>query len=55
MDSLTFCEKMVTEGKVGVIPGVFFGTEGYVRLSYCYSDEALKTALDRMENYLQAL
>ena len=55
MDSLTFCEKMVTEGKVGVIPGLFFGTEGYVRLSYCYSDEDLKTALDRMEAYLKTL
>ena len=55
MDSLTFCEKMVTEGKVGVIPGVFFGTEGYVRLSYCYSDKDLKTALDRMEVYLKTL
>jgi len=55
MDSLTFCERMVTEGKVGVIPGVFFGTEGYMRLSYCYSDEDLKTALDRMETYLKTL
>ena len=55
MDSLTFCEKMLKEGLVGVIPGVYFGTEGYMRLSYCYSDEDLKRGLDRMEAFLRTL
>ena len=36
MDSLTFCRRMLKEGLVGVIPGIYFGTEGYMRLSYCY-------------------
>ena len=39
MDSITFCERMLKESLVGVIPGIYFGTEGYMRLSYCYSDE----------------
>ena len=55
MDSLTFCEKMLAEGKVGVIPGIYFGTEGYMRLSYCYSDEDLKEGLDRIEGFLKTL
>ena len=55
MDSLTFCEKMLKEGLVGLIPGVYFGTEGYMRLSYCYSDGDLKEGLDRVERFLQTL
>ncbi len=55
MDSLTFCEKMLKEGLVGLIPGVYFGTEGYTRLSYCYSDEDLKEGLDRIEKFIGTL
>lgn len=55
MDSETFCTKMLKEGLVGLIPGIHFGAEGYMRLSYCYSDEALKEGLDRMERFLQTM
>ena len=55
MDSLTFCEKMLKEGLVGLIPGVYFGTEGYMRLSYCYSDEDLREGLDRIEKFIKTL
>ena len=55
MDSLTFCTRMLQEGLVGTVPGVYFGTEGFFRLSYCYSDEELATALDRMEAFLKTL
>ena len=55
MDSLTFCRKMLKEGLVGLIPGIYFGAEGYARLSYCYSDEDLREGLNRMENFLQTL
>lgn len=55
MDSLTFCEKMLKEGLVGVIPGIYFGTEGFMRISYCYSDADLKEGLDRIENFIKTL
>ena len=55
MDSVTFCEKMLAEGKVGLIPGVYFNTEGYMRLSYCYSDADLTEGLDRIERFLKTL
>jgi|Cm827metagenome_2_1110796.scaffolds.fasta_scaffold08351_2 aspartate/methionine/tyrosine aminotransferase len=55
MDSETFCKKMLQEGKVGLIPGIYFGTEGYVRLSYCYSDADLKEGLDRVETFIKTL
>ena len=55
MKSEEFCLKMLKEGLVGLIPGVYFGTEGYMRLSYCYSDEDLKEGLDRVEKFIKTL
>ena len=40
---------------VGVIPGIHFGTEGFMRLSYCYSDADLKEGLDRIEKFIKSL
>ena len=55
MDSATFCTRMIREGKVAAVPGACFGAEGYIRLSYCYSDAELKKGLDRMEAFLRTL
>ena len=55
LDSGTFCTRMIKEGKVAAVPGACFGAEGYLRLSYCYSDEELKKGLDRMEAFLKTL
>ena len=55
MDSNTFCTRMLKEGLVGLIPGVHFGTEGFMRLSYCYSDADLKEGLDRIERFIKTL
>ena len=54
-DSESFSKTMLREGLVGVLPGVYFGTEGYMRLSYCYSDGDLKEGLDRIERFLKTL
>ena len=55
IDSGTFCTRMIKEGKVAAVPGACFGAEGYIRLSYCYSDEELQKGLDRMEAFLKTL
>ena len=55
MDSATFCTRMIKEGKVAAVPGSCFGAEGYLRLSYCYSDDELKKGLDRMEQFIRSL
>jgi len=55
MDSDTFCTRMLKEGLVGLIPGNCFGGDGYMRLSYCYSDEDLKEGLDRVEKFIKTL
>lgn len=49
-----FCDKLLQDTKVAVVPGTAFGRggEGYVRISYCYSMEELKLSLDLMEQWL---
>lgn len=55
MTSEEFCEKLIYEKKVAVVPGSAFGVsgEGYVRVSYAYSISHLTTALDRIREFLE--
>ncbi len=55
MGSVDFCKKLLSEAGVGMIPGAYFGTEGYMRMSYCYSDAELQEGLDRMERFIKTL
>ena len=55
LSSEEFCIRMIKEGGVAAVPGSCFGAEGYIRLSYCYSDEDLKTGLDRMEHFIRQI
>lgn len=52
-----FCDKLLKDTKVAVVPGTAFGRggEGYVRISYCYSMEELKLSLDLMEQWLNQM
>ena len=54
MDSDTFCEKLLHEQRVAVVPGTAFGEsgEGFVRISYCYSLKHITEAMDRIEKFL---
>ncbi|MBE6817984.1 MAG: aminotransferase class I/II-fold pyridoxal phosphate-dependent enzyme [Ruminococcaceae bacterium] len=49
-----FCERLLKEKRVAVVPGTAFGEsgEGFIRVSYCYSIEHIKTALKRIEEFL---
>ena len=54
MSSDEFATRMLQEEKVVVVPGTAFGQcgEGFLRISYAYSLEKLKEALDRMEHFI---
>ncbi|MBD5384442.1 MAG: aminotransferase class I/II-fold pyridoxal phosphate-dependent enzyme, partial [Ruminococcaceae bacterium] len=57
MTSVEFCERLVYEKKVAVVPGSAFGGsgEGFVRVSYAYSVSHLTTALARIREFLEEL
>ena len=54
MTSDEFATKLLEEEKVAVVPGSAFGEcgEGYLRISYAYSIENLKVALERIERFV---
>lgn len=53
--SLEFSKSILEEEKVAVIPGIAFGLDDYIRLSYATSLEIIQEGLDRIENYLSKL
>ncbi len=57
MTSEEFATRLLEEEKVAVVPGTAFGAcgEGFLRISYAYSLENLKVALDRMEHFISRL
>jgi aminotransferase len=57
MSSEEFCDRLLNEGKVAVVPGSAFGIggEGFIRISYSYSLEMLIEGLDRMEKWIKTL
>jgi aspartate/methionine/tyrosine aminotransferase len=54
-DSYRFAFDMLEKAKVGVAPGIDFGTnaEGFLRFSYANSMENIAEGLDRLEDYLK--
>lgn len=52
-----FAMRLLEEEHVAVVPGTAFGPcgEGFLRISYAYSIEALKTALERIERFIRKL
>ena len=57
MTSEEFALRLLEEEKVAVVPGTAFGDcgEGFLRISYAYSLENLKEALDRIEAFIKRL
>lgn len=55
MTSDEFCTRLIREGKLALVPGSCFGAEGWIRLSYCYSQRELEKGLDRLEGFLKNL
>ncbi|MBO4457301.1 MAG: aminotransferase class I/II-fold pyridoxal phosphate-dependent enzyme [Butyrivibrio sp.] len=57
MTSDDFCTKLLKEEKLAVVPGTAFGDcgEGYIRISYAYSLDNLKAAMERLEKFISKL
>ncbi len=57
MSSEEFANRLLRQEKVAVVPGTAFGDcgEGFLRISYAYSLQDLKKALDRIEKFVETL
>ena len=57
MTSNEFSMRLLNEKKLACVPGDAFGKggEGYIRISYCYSDEELKEAMKRLRLFINEI
>ena len=55
LSSEEFCERLLKEKHVAVVPGNAFGDsgEGFIRISYCYSIKHITEAIKRMRAFLE--
>lgn len=57
LTSEEFCERLLKEEKVAVVPGTALGDsgEGFIRCSYAYSVDEIKVALKKIEHFVKKL
>jgi Aspartate/tyrosine/aromatic aminotransferase len=54
-DSISFSGELLEKEKVAVIPGIGFGMDNYIRLSYATSMENIEKGLNRIEKFVKEL
>ncbi len=50
-----FCERLMVEQGVALVPGEAFGDGRWVRLSYAASEKALRRAMHRITDFVRSL
>jgi len=53
--SSEFCTRLLEAEKVAAVPGIAFGSDDHIRLSYATSMETIKKGLDRLEKFVRGL
>lgn len=55
LKSTEFCAKLLEQQKVAAVPGIAFGADNYLRISYATSMANIEKGLDRMEKFVRCL
>lgn len=55
LNSTEFCAKLLEEEKVAAVPGIAFGADAYLRISYATSLANIEKGLDRLERFAKKL
>jgi aspartate aminotransferase len=55
LDSLTFANRLLEEASVSLIPGIGFGRDDYVRISFAINLEQLEKGMDRLEEWMNKI
>ncbi|MGQ9542992.1 MAG: pyridoxal phosphate-dependent aminotransferase [Candidatus Bathyarchaeia archaeon] len=55
ISSMEFAERLLNEARVAVVPGVAFGRDGNLRLSYAASIQEIEKGMDRMEDFCRRI
>jgi aspartate/methionine/tyrosine aminotransferase len=51
VNSTAFCSRLLDQQKVACVPGIAFGSDAHMRLSYACSMENIQKGLDRIEAF----
>ncbi|MEM6597968.1 MAG: pyridoxal phosphate-dependent aminotransferase [Cyanobacteria bacterium P01_C01_bin.69] len=54
IDSVTFCQKLLEEKYVATIPGIAFGAEGTLRISYATDLDTIERGIERLSGFVKA-
>jgi aspartate aminotransferase len=55
LSSQNFADRLLSKANVAVVPGIAFGNDKTIRLSYATSLDVIKTGLDRIEEFCKSL
>lgn len=55
LSSTEFCARLLEEEKVAAVPGIAFGSDHHIRISYATSMASLEKGLDRMDRFVRRL
>lgn len=55
LDSMTFCQRLLEEELVAIVPGVAFGADQNVRLSYATDRETILKGIERLDRFVRSL
>ena len=55
LKSTEFCAKLLEQEKVAAVPGIAFGADDYLRISYATSMANIEKGLERMERFCKSL
>lgn len=54
LKSLEFCDALLEEHQVAVVPGIAFGSDDNIRLSYATDLETIEKGLDRLDKFVRS-
>jgi aspartate aminotransferase len=55
VSSTDFCARLLEQEKVAAVPGIAFGADDYLRISYATSMANIEKGLDRLEKFVKSL
>lgn len=55
MNSLEFCDALLEQQQVAVIPGIAFGADDHIRLSYATDLGTIKKAVERLDKFVRSI
>jgi aspartate aminotransferase len=55
LKSTAFCAKLLEQEKVAAVPGIAFGADDFIRISYATGMAEIEKGLDRIEKFAKSL